>query len=360
MTDIDQPTDDDRRERLAATVPPPRRWVRAPGRVNLLGDHTDYHDGLVLPMAIDRDCIVAYSHDSDDEMLEARTLDGDDTLLAPFVDAARRALGGGRHGSSGALMLSSTVPIGAGLASSAAICVGLVGVLEPNLLSDPSAVACTARDVEVAATGVRGGLMDQLTSAAGIAGHALRIDCADWSIEPLPLPTELGVVVVHSGQPRSLARSPYAARREASTAVARRLGLRSLREARLDQVADEPLGRHVVSENGRVDDAVGALRGNDVGRLGELMAASHASLRDDYQVSTPELDRLVELLVEEGAAGARLTGAGFGGCVVAATTADVAASVGQRAAGRYARETELSPAVYVPRAVDGARELPWG
>jgi galactokinase len=186
--------------------------------------------------------------------------------------------------------------------------------------------------------------MDQLTSLCGRRGAALLIDCRSLAVDPVDLPAGLAILVVDSGIRRDLADTAYAARRAECEAIAARLGLRTLRDATAEQVADEPRARHVVSENARVLDFADALRRSDVEALGPLLLASHASLRDDFEVSTPELDELVARLVDAGALGARLTGAGFGGSVVAlaraASAADVAAAIG--------------PQAVVCRAVDGA------
>jgi galactokinase len=199
--------------------------------------------------------------------------------------------------------------------------------------------------------------MDQLTSLMGAAGAALLVDCRSLETEPVPLPPGLVILVLHSGLPRALADSGYAERRAACEAAARRLGVRALRDASPDEVADNPLARHVVSENARVLETARALRAGDLDRLAALFARSHASLRDDFRVSTPELGVLAQALVDAGAVGARLTGAGFGGCVVslvhAAETADVAAGASQR----YRAETGLEPAAFVCRVVDGAERV---
>jgi galactokinase len=162
------------------------------------------------------------------------------------------------------------------------------------------------------------------------------------------------VLVVDSGVPRTLAGSAYGERRRACEAVAARLGLAALRDATLEQVRDEPLARHVVSENRRVLEFAEALRAGDFERLGPLLLESHASLRDDYEVSTPELDLAVELLVEHGAIGARLTGAGFGGCVVALVERSRAADAAAKTVARYGAETGLDAEAFVVDAVDGA------
>jgi galactokinase len=159
--------------------------------------------------------------------------------------------------------------------------------------------------------------MDQLASVASRADRALLIDCRSLELRYVRIPDDAAIVVVHSGVPRTLERSAYSERRAACEQIATVLGLGSLRDATLDQVLDEPLARHVVTENARVEQTAAALEIGNIVRVGELMLESHASLRDDYRVSTPELDLLVEQLVSAGAHGARLTGAGFGGCVVA-------------------------------------------
>jgi galactokinase len=199
--------------------------------------------------------------------------------------------------------------------------------------------------------------MDQLIAVSGREGCALLIDCRSLDTRPVRLPDALGVLVVHSGQERTLAASAYAERRRACEALAATLGIRALRDATPEQVADHPFGRHVVSENARVLDAVEALEDGNLEELGRLMTESHASLRDDYRVSTPELDALVKALVDAGAHGARLTGAGFGGAAVAACDADAAAAVGDTAMSRYRGVTDLEPQAFLCRAVDGAGRL---
>jgi galactokinase len=170
----------------------------------------------------------------------------------------------------------------------------------------------------------------------------------------------MGLLVVYSGQERTLAASAYADRRRACEALARKIGVVALRDATLAQVADDRLGRHVVTENARVLDSVGALEDGDLEALGRLMCASHESLRDDFRVSTPELDLLVEALVAAGAQGARLTGGGFGGSVVAICHLDAVARVSTAALTRYRKATGLEPQAFACRAVDGAGEVDCG
>jgi galactokinase len=358
---------------------PAERSYRAPGRVNLIGDHTDYNDGFVLPIAIDLECVVR-GRPRPDLNVRLRSLD----LEGPGVDVAadgsddpsvveptwgRYAAGvlrvlaeRGRPAVGLEAAVSSTVPIGAGLSSSAALEVALaLALCDAAAFELPSVeLARACQEAELVATGVPCGIMDQLTALAGAEGHALLVDCRSLEIETVRLPDELAVVVVHSGVERALATSAYAERRASCEAAALRLGLRALRDATTEQVVDNPRARHVVSENARVLEAATALASGDVSTLGRLLHESHASLRDDFEVSTPELDALVAALEDAGAVGARLTGAGFGGCVVALTQRDEAAGIASTATARYRAETGLEPTTFHVRAVDGARPTKGG
>lgn len=314
-----------------------RTW-RAPGRVNLIGDHTDYQGGLCLPMAIDRECRVAVRSAADASSTEIRArsaqLPGEVVVRCDGrtdPDPVRPAWGRFPAGvvqvltARGARLpavdidVTSTVPAGSGLSSSSALTVALtVAFAELAALPlDRTELAEVALAAEVAATGVPGGLMDQLAAVYAQPGHALLLDCRTLTVDPIPIPRSIGVVVVHSGEPRTLAGSAYAERRAACEAAAARIGVATLRDASLQQVRNDPRARHVVTENARVLEFAAALRAGDTSALGPLMLASHASLRDDFEVSTPALDRVVAACMEHGALGARLTGAGFGGCVVA-------------------------------------------
>lgn len=330
-------------------------WVRAPGRVNLIGEHTDYNEGFVLPIAIDRDCVIA-ARPAETVRVESLELVDASELIAAIVDELA-ALGRPAVGMDA--VVASDVPIGAGLSSSAAFEVACAVALceVAGWRAEPAALATACRNAEELATGVPCGLMDQLAVICGRQGCALLIDCRSLETKAVPIPDDARILVVHSGQERTLAASAYGERRRACDQLAVELGLASLRDATPEQVADEPLGRHVVSENGRVLDAVEALERGDLERLGALMSASHVSLRDDYRVSTPELDTLVETLVDAGALGARLTGAGFGGAVVAVCQADAVTSVGETATARYRELTGREPRAFTCHAVDGAGPL---
>ena len=348
------------------------RFFRAPGRVNLIGDHTDYAEGLVLPMAIDRECIVGCTPGAD-AVVRARSadLDGDAVCRTDGRDDPRtfepqwgRFVVGAVQGlvERGVvippveLTVSSSVPVGSGLSSSSALSVALVLTLAgaAGVVLDRTDIARTALDAEVRATGVPGGLMDQMTAVFGVVDHALLIDCRTLSVEPIRLPDEVVVLVAHSGVARTLAASAYAERRTATERAAATLGLRALRDATFEQVRDDPRARHVVSENARVEEFASALRSRDVGRLGSLLLASHASLRDDFEVSTPELDALVGAFMDAGALGARLTGAGFGGCAVALADREEAEAVVRRTPGGYRARTGRDVEPFAVHAVDGA------
>ena len=316
-------------------TPVPASAVRAyaPGRVNLIGDHTDYSGGLVLPMAIDRGTTIVFRRGgttieltSADEP-EPCIIDLSEGPLEPSTvkPAWARYVAGvatviaadvGGVGS-----VTSDLPIGAGLSSSASLEVATALAL--GLAGTPLVIAQACQQAEHIASGVPCGIMDQLASAAGVAGHALLIDCTSLEVVSVPVPEDVEVIVVHSGQARRLDLSAYAVRRsqveQAATVLER--PLRGVDAERLSALGDPILrkrARHVTSENQRVLDFAAALRAHDCDEAGQLMVESHRSLREDFEVSTPALDRLVDELVQtRGVFGARLTGAGFGGCVVA-------------------------------------------
>jgi galactokinase len=351
------------------------RTYRAPGRVNLIGDHTDYNEGFVLPLAIDLDCVVR-ARPRDDGRVVLRSLDREgevnlaadgSTELTTVEPAWGRYAAGvvrtlaqrGREPVGLDATITSTIPLGAGLSSSAAleVAVGLALCDAADFSLSKLELAQACQEAEIVATGVPCGIMDQLTSLAGSRDHALLIDCRSLEIEQIPLPARLAVLVVHSGMPRQLVDSAYGERQRACVRAAAELGIPALRDASAEQVAGDPRSRHVVSENARVLAAAEALASGDLAALGTLLAESHASLRDDFEVSTPELDVLVEKLVEAGALGARLTGAGFGGCVVGLASRDEAAKVVEAAAGHYWAATGRQPRAFVCRAVDGAGKV---
>ena len=303
-------------------------FVRAPGRVNLIGEHTDYNDGWVLPMALDLDCLVGYRPRADGAVRVA-SLDAPGEI-GPWTDALVAALAEeGREPAGIDAVLASNVPMGAGLASSGAlsIALGLALCRVAGLELEPAVLAEACRRAEERATGVPCGVMDQIVGVLGRQREPLLVDCRDVSVERVQLPEGAVVVVADSGVRRSLADGRYAERREACEAAAARLGLASLREAAAADVADEPVARHVVSENDRVHRMVAALRSGDLAEAGAILTEGHRSLREDFAVSAPELDALADRMCSLGAYGARLTGGGFGGCVVALGGPDLAERV---------------------------------
>jgi galactokinase len=351
---------------------PPAAYLRAPGRVNLLGGHVDYHEGPVVAMAIDRDVVVGVRPASDgrvrvrsldlagtvdveaDGSTEARTVEPSwGRTVAGVVRTLARA---GRPPVGIDAAVSTNLAIGAGLSSSAAfeVAIALALANAADWATDVRSLALACQQAEHEATGVPCGIQDQLVALAGVSDHALVIDCRDLAIEALPLPPGVAVLVVHSGVPRTLERSEWAARRAESEAAAAALGLRVLRDARPADVADHPRARHVVAEIARVGQFADALRCGDVDALGSLMLAGHASLRDDMQVSTPELDALVECLLDAGAFGARLTGGGFGGCAVALVPDERSDSIAEHASADYRVRTHREPRPFLVRAASGA------
>jgi len=305
--------------------------ARAPGRVNLIGDHTDYTGGLVLPMAIDRETTVT-GEDRDEAVvrLTSAAFPGEAVVPLDIDDPASVSPGWARYVAGIVAVLGprrgfigevrSDVPVGAGLSSSAALEVAVALALGAE--GSPVALARLCQRAEQQACGVPCGIMDQLTSTAGVEGHALLIDCHALSVTPVPLPDGAEVVVVHSGEERALVTSAYGERvAECAEAEAEIGPLRLAGPADAETIGD-PLvrarARHVVTENARVRELAAALGSGELREAGRIMVASHRSLGEDFAVSTPGLDALVARLCSRpGVHGARLTGAGFGGCVVA-------------------------------------------
>ncbi|MBS0256055.1 MAG: galactokinase [Proteobacteria bacterium] len=362
----------------------PALVARAPGRVNLIGEHTDYNDGFVLPAAISVHAQVAARRREDGQIrVVAADLGGAESTFpveAPFAaDAAQPwadyvrgmvvALRAAGHAVPAAdLAIAGTVPRGAGLSSSAALAVALGTALSElgGLAIDPTAIARAAQAAESDHVGTRCGIMDQLVSARGVADHAVLIDCRSLDCTPIPLPPGLAIMIVHSGVSRGLVEGHYNRRREQCEAVARALGVAALRdadaamlEAARARIETEAMARaaHVVGENDRVLAAAEALRNDDRIALGQLMAASHASMRDLFAITTPEIDALVaelqQLIGREG--GARMTGGGFGGAVVALLAAERAPQVAR--ALRYRTPAGEAPLVLIEQASAGAGRL---
>jgi galactokinase len=348
---------------------------RAPGRVNLIGGQVDFHEGWIVSMAVDRDVIIEVDARDDgrivatsEELTGTVELAADGGAEPRSIDPAWGGVIGGvvrvlaEHGRLpvGATLRSrSNVPIGAGLSSSAAFEVACALALNQvaQFALKPMELALAMQRAEHIGMGVPCGIQDQISSVCAQADHALYLDCRTLVIEQLPLPRELRVLVVHSGIPRVLSETPYAERVAEAKTIAQQLGVRTLRDATLEQVRDNPRGVHAVSEIIRVRAFADALRAGDVSALGPLMLESHASSRDNMEVSIPELDALVDCLVDAGALGARLTGAGFGGCVVALVPTELASQISEQATAVYAAQTKRKPTAWIMRAAAGAGPL---
>jgi galactokinase len=326
-----------------------QRTFWAPGRVNLIGEYTDLAGGLVLPAALDLG-IRLVARPSESIELRSRELAGvvrlgadgtgleDDSGWGRYVAAVAAeldALGRPRVGLDGEV--SSTLPVGAGLSSSAAleVVVALALCTVAEFPVEPLELAQLARRAEHRAVGVPSGIMDQAASLLGREGHAVLLDTTTLAHELVPLPPELALVIVHSGVSRRLEDSGYATRKQELEA------------------GDPRRRRHVESENERVRAAVDALRTSDFDRLGEIFRAGHESLRVDFEVTTPALDRLVDLAYEHGAVAARMTGGGFGGAIVALVEDAAADAFTEAILTSYG----TGGRAYRCRASDGARVL---
>ena len=331
---------------------PPAVSVEAPGRVNLLGEHTDYNDGYVLPTAIPQTTSVSIRENggkqfsvyaAELEQVAEFTMDSaPHEHFASYVYGCLREL----HDESFEtppldIHISSSVPIGVGLSSSAALEVATLRALRQlfNLTLDDVAIAQLAQRAEIRYAGVNCGIMDQMASSLADTGSMLFLDTRTLQRRLLPLPMRAEILVIDAGVARSLAGSKYNERRAECEEAAQLIGVRALRDVTETAAVEklpQPLrrrARHVVSENDRVLRAVGLI---DAASFGELMNASHTSLRDDYEVSIAQLDRLVELLqIQSGVHGARLTGAGFGGACVALCVEGEARAVGERVLDQY-------------------------
>jgi galactokinase len=350
--------------------------ARAPGRVNLIGEHTDYNDGFVMPMAINRQMVIAFNP-RDDRRVKVYSLDLDQEIDFSLDDLQRDASGPEAYlqGVAWALgqagyplagfegVMHGNIPIGAGLSSSAALEVVTTRIF--SVLSNSpwkaDEMARIAQRAENEWVGVACGIMDQLSSAVG---STQLIDCRTLGTQQVPLPSGTAVMVMDTGTRRGLVDSAYNERRQQCNQAAEFFNVSALRDVTLDMLAAgmPDLGpisgiraRHVVTENQRVLLAQEAMQNDDPVSLGEYMIASHNSLRDDYEVSSPSLDRIVSLALQHPACyGARMTGAGFGGCAVALIKAQEAEDFIQSVAPQYQQATFNQPSIYICLPAEGA------
>ena len=354
----------------------------APGRVNLLGDHTDYNDGFVLPAAIDVGTTIAasrrddaqvvtfaegYSAEVDCFSLENITFSHSE-MWRNYVRGTLKCLRETNSDFGGVnLAITGNVPQGAGLSSSAsfemAILKTIVDLYQLDL--DGVAAALLGQRAENEFVGCHCGIMDQLVSSLGLVGHAMLLDCRSLTYQDAPIPKGMVILVVNSNVQRGLVDSEYNARRQQCEEVASILGVRALRDVSLEQLNDTAgnlseqqyrRARHVITENARTVAAMTAMQASDIQALGGLMGQSHDSLRDDYEVSTSELDGLVSIIkgVIGDAGGVRMTGGGFGGCVVALIPTEFEPAVIAAVAAQYSPQFGLEAEVYRCRASTGA------
>lgn len=324
----------------------PAMLVAAPGRVNLIGEHTDYNDGFVLPCAIDYETMVAIGPGSGSQVdVVACDFDSDRDsfdLTEPFAKQstewknhvrgiAASLIEKGLSLLGANIAIGGNVPQGAGLSSSASLGVALAKAFtelsQPGALNETD-LALTTQHSENNYVGCACGIMDQLVSARGLAGSALQIDCRSLATKPIPIPDHMVIVIIHSGVQRGLVDSAYNERRIQCEQAATHYGVAALRDLTIEQLEAGRAGldpvayrraRHVVTENARTLAAGAALAAGDQDTVSTLMAQSHVSMRDDFEITVPAIDRLVDITAEflRGAGGVRMTGGGFGGCVVA-------------------------------------------
>lgn len=357
--------------------------VQAPGRVNLIGEHTDYNDGFVLPAAINYSTWIAASVRTDRELhVIARDFGAQQVVVnldlpmqqnpdAPWADylcgVVQELQKRGYRLSGANLLISGNVPAGAGLSSSASLEVAIVRALTElsDEAIDPTEAALVGQAAENNFVGCNCGIMDQLISARGEESSALLIDCQDLSTRSVSIPRDWEILIVHSGVKRGLVESEYNQRRAQCETAAAFFGQQTLRgvslpellaaEGELDDLSFKR-ARHVLTENERTLLAADALSAGDMPTLARVMAESHASMRDDFNITTPAIDRLVDILqtAGDGQAGARMTGGGFGGCVVSIAPAAVIPKLMQAVEEHYQVDTGCVPTLIPAKASKGA------
>ncbi len=351
--------------------------IRAPGRVNLIGEHTDYNDGFVLPMAIDRAVWLALRPRKDGQVL-ALSLEQNAPVDFSLSDI-QRSSGWGEYVKGMAKMLldtganlrgwegvlTSDVPVGSGLSSSAALemAVGCAFATVSGFPFDGKQMARLGQKTENEWVGANTGIMDQMISANGQAGYALLIDCRDLATQPIPLPKGTAVLIMDTMTRHSHTESGYNERRQQCEAAAAYFAVRALRDISITEFLAQETeldtlirkrARHVVTENLRTLNAVKAMQNDDAPLLGQLMNESHASLRDDFAVTNKELDIMARTAQEQsGCYGARMTGGGFGGCAVALVQADMAEEIATAVSQQYEAATGLKPEIFSTAAAAG-------
>ena len=360
--------------------------VCAPGRVNIIGEHTDYNGGHVLPCAINYQTLISFSPREDNQIhIIAADYDNqhdsfnisdniafnEDTFWSNYIRGVVSVMAQRYPNLVGVnMVISGDVPQGAGLSSSAALEVGIAKVISEvsSLRLSNQTLALISQQAENEFVGCQCGIMDQLISASGHADHVLLINCETLATAPISLPDNSAVLIVNSNVKRGLVDSEYNTRRQQCEAAAKHFGVALLCDIDIDTFETNKLGlgdvelkraRHVVYENHRTLDAAHALSKGDMKGLGDLMRASHASMKDDFEITTPEIDYLVDMLNEAigDNGGARMTGGGFGGCVVAVLPSEHVASVCEIIESRYLQKTGIKESIYLSNACQGVHVL---
>jgi len=359
--------------------------IQSPGRVNLIGEHTDYNDGFVLPCAIDYQTVIScakrddnivrviaadYNNEEDSFSLDSPIIKHETKQWSNYVRGVVKHLQLRDNSFSGAdLVISGNVPQGAGLSSSASLEVAVGKTFQQlyNLPLDGVQLALNGQEAENQFVGCNCGIMDQLISSLGKKDSALLIDCRSLETRAVSIPEDAAVVIINSNFKRTLVGSEYNTRREQCEAGAHFFGKKALRDVTLDEfntsVNDlDPVVakrvRHILTENIRTLEAADALAKGDFIRMGQLMAESHASMRDDFEITVPQIDTLVEIVKaaigEQG--GVRMTGGGFGGCIVALVPQNLVPVIEQAVAKEYQAKTGIKETFYVCKASAGAGE----
>ncbi|WP_318466644.1 galactokinase [Photobacterium leiognathi] len=364
----------------------PSHLIQAPGRVNLIGEHTDYNDGFVLPCAINYQTVVAATPRTDN-IIRVVSVDYDnatdefdltqaiefqqDKMWANYIRGVVKCLLERGFTFTGAdIAVTGNVPQGAGLSSSAAleVVIGQTFKVLYNLEISQADIALNGQQAENQFVGCNCGIMDQMISAEGRENHAMLLDCRSLETQAVSMPEDMAVVIINSNKKRGLVDSEYNTRRQQCEEAARIFGVKALRDVTIEQFnakaheLDELVAkraRHVITENDRTVEAATALRNHDMKRMAELMAQSHASMRDDFEITVFEVDTLVnivkDVIGEQG--GVRMTGGGFGGCIVALVPPTLVDDVKAAVEAKYQAATGIKESIYVCQAKDGAGKI---
>ncbi|HHF3237228.1 TPA: galactokinase [Vibrio alginolyticus] len=361
----------------------PSHIIQAPGRVNLIGEHTDYNDGFVLPCAINYQTVAAAAK-REDSLVRVVSVDygnavdefditqeitfQPDKMWANYIRGVVKCLLARGYQFTGVdISVSGNVPQGAGLSSSAAleVVIGQTFKVLFNLEISQEEIALNAQQAENEFVGCNCGIMDQMISAKGRENHAMLLDCRNLETEAVSMPEDIAVVIINSNKKRGLVDSEYNTRRDQCEEAARIFGVKALRDVTIEQFNEKvseldgivaKRARHVITENDRTVEAAQALRAHDLKRIGELMAESHASMRDDFEITVKEIDILVEMVKEVigDQGGVRMTGGGFGGCIVALVPPALVEDVKATVEAKYQAATGLKESIYVCQAQNGA------